>query len=99
MPTERAVNVGLILTELLINAQKYAYEGAAGPITIGLSQEGANFLLIVADRGTGMTPTREGFGTRMLNAMIKKLGGSITYDSNEPGLRVCISASVGDLVH
>lgn len=97
VPINRAVNVGLILTELLINAQKYAYAGAPGLITVDLSQHDTNFRLIVADQGTGITRSREGFGTRMLNAMIKKLAGSIDYSSNEPGLRVSITASVNEL--
>ena len=99
VPTDRAVNVGLILTELLINAQKYAYSGAAGPITVDLSQNDHDFRLIIADCGRGITRSREGFGTRMLNAMIKKLDGSIEYGDNEPGLRVSITASVNEPRH
>ena len=38
MPTDRAVNVGLILTELVINASKYAYAGQPGPISVMLEQ-------------------------------------------------------------
>ncbi len=94
VPTERAVNVGLILTELLINAQKYAYSGAAGPITVKLSQHDGDFCLIVADSGTGITRTSKGFGTRMVNAMIKKMAGTLEYENNEPGLRVSIRASI-----
>ncbi|WP_320188939.1 sensor histidine kinase [Agrobacterium rosae] len=36
--TERAVNIGLILTELIINANKYAYGGKPGPLAIDLEQ-------------------------------------------------------------
>ena len=36
LPTDRAISLGLLLTELLINANKYAYGGAAGPIEITL---------------------------------------------------------------
>ena len=56
---------------------KYAYGGAAGPITVNLSQQDSEFRLIIADRGTGITRSREGFGATMLNIMIKKLLGSI----------------------
>jgi light-regulated signal transduction histidine kinase (bacteriophytochrome) len=98
VPTDRAVHVGLILTELLINVQKYAYAGVAGPITVNLSQQDGTFSLIVLDRGTGITQTREGFGTRMLNAMVKKLAGNIDYEDNEPGLRVRVTAPIGEPV-
>ena len=96
VPTDRAVNVGLILTELLINAQKYAYSGAPGPIKVELSQQDRVFCLVIADGGTGITRSRKGFGTRMLNAMVKKLAGKIEYASNEPGLRVSVSAAVDE---
>jgi PAS domain S-box-containing protein len=37
--TDQAVPLGLILTELLINANKYAYAGAAGPIEVALAED------------------------------------------------------------
>lgn len=94
--TDRAVNVGLILTELVINANKYAYGGKAGPISIALEQHRNRFLLIVADRGVGKSRTRQGFGTRMLNAMVDRLAGTIEDTSNDPGLRVVVTAPIQD---
>ncbi|WP_027173773.1 histidine kinase dimerization/phosphoacceptor domain -containing protein [Methylobacterium sp. 10] len=95
IPTDSAVSIGLILTELVINANKYAYAGAVGPIAISLEQHRNRFRLIVADQGRGKTGTRSGFGTRMLNAMVDRLGGSIENTSNQPGLRVIMTASIG----
>ena len=42
LPTDRAVGLGLVLTELVINANKYAYGGAPGPLRITLTEEGRN---------------------------------------------------------
>ena len=95
IPTDAAVNIGLILTELVINANKYAYSGAVGPIAISLEQHRNRFRLIVADQGQGMSGTRSGFGTRMLNAMVDRLGGTIENTNNRPGLRVILTASIG----
>ena len=53
MPTDRAINLGLVTTELIINATKYAYDGAVGPVTITLEQYGNRLRLIVADQGRG----------------------------------------------
>jgi light-regulated signal transduction histidine kinase (bacteriophytochrome) len=92
IPADNAVNVGLVLTELLINATKYAYGGASGPISVSLEQVRNRFRLIVADQGPGKSGSREGFGTRMLNAMVGSLSGSIEEASNKPGLRVMITA-------
>ena len=82
IPTDAAVIIGLILTELVINANKYAYSGAVGPIAISLEQHRNRFRLIVADQGQGMSGTRSGFGTRMLNAMVDRLGGTIENTNN-----------------
>lgn len=89
---DNAVHVGLILVELVINAQKYAYGGKPGPITIALEQHRARFRLIVADNGRGRVGDREGFGSRMLKTLVQRLGGVIEDDDNRPGLRVIFSA-------
>jgi light-regulated signal transduction histidine kinase (bacteriophytochrome) len=91
---DRAINLGLILTELVINANKYAYAGKAGPLEIGLEQHGGTLRMIVADRGTGDDTVHKGFGTRMMNAMIQRLGGTIERQDNHPGLRVIVSAPI-----
>ena len=57
------MNIGLVLTELVINAQKYAYAGAVGPIAINLEQHRNRLRLIVADRGTGKAGATRSFGS------------------------------------
>lgn len=94
IPADNAVNIGLILVELVINAQKYAYDGAAGPISVAVEQHRARFRLIVADRGNGRSGNRQGFGSRMLSAMVKRLSGTMEDDDNRPGLRVIFSAPI-----
>ena len=89
---DKAVQIGLILTELVINANKYAYGGGPGPISIVLEQHRNRFRLIVADSGSGRAGTREGFGSRMLSAMVKSLAGELEEGSNDPGLRLIVTA-------
>ncbi|QJU60511.1 GAF domain-containing protein [Sphingomonas sp. AP4-R1] len=95
---DRAIHVGLILTELVINANKYAYGGQPGPIAVSLEQYRNMFRLIVADQGKGKAVSggsgRQGFGTRMMNAMVARLGGTIEQSGNMPGLRVIVSAPI-----
>jgi light-regulated signal transduction histidine kinase (bacteriophytochrome) len=95
VPTDRAVSIGLILTELVINASKYAYGGAAGPITIALEQHGGKLRLIVADDGRGKGDG-EGFGGRMMSAMVQRLSGTIEYGQNHPGLRAIMTAPIAE---
>lgn len=94
LPTDRAVTVGLILTELLINANKYAYGGGSGPIEIVLAEERGALRLSVADKGKGKTKTGGGFGTRMMTALVAQLGGEIEYRDNKPGLRAILTAPI-----
>ncbi|MBJ6120609.1 histidine kinase dimerization/phosphoacceptor domain -containing protein [Sphingomonas mollis] len=93
--TDRAVNIGLVMTELVINATKYAYDGAAGPIAITLEQHRARFRLIVADEGRGKSGHNAGFGSRMMSAMIDRLDGEMDLTDNQPGLRAILTAPVG----
>jgi light-regulated signal transduction histidine kinase (bacteriophytochrome) len=94
--TDRAVNIGLVLTELVINASKYAYRGRAGPIQISLEQHRNRLRLVVADMGVGRSGDREGFGSRMMNAVVVGLSGMIEHDDNMPGLRVILTAPIDD---
>ncbi|ODT14075.1 MAG: hypothetical protein ABS35_35940 [Kaistia sp. SCN 65-12] len=94
--TERAVSLGLILNELITNVMKYAYDGAPGPLSVRLEQHRATMRLIVADRGAGPEPDQKGtgFGSRMLAALVERLGGQIDRSDNAPGLRVVVTAPI-----
>lgn len=95
--TERAVNIGLILTELIINANKYAYGGRPGPLAIDLEQHRTSFRLIVSDRGNGKSAgpsAGHGFGSRMLSAIVERLGGHVDEEDNRPGLRTIVTAPI-----
>src|SRR5690606_3477892 len=85
---DRAVSLGLILNELLINATKYAYGGGAGPIEITLKQHRNNLHMVVADRGKGHSGRIEGtgFGSRMLTSLVQSLGGTLDHQDNRPGM-------------
>jgi len=98
VPTDRAVNIGLVLTELVINATKYAYDGAVGPLWITLERVRSRFQLIVADSGRGKDAAGQaegtGFGGRMLSAVVGSLGGELQYLNNGPGCRAVLTAPV-----
>lgn len=100
--TDRAVTIGLVLTELVINANKYAYEGRAGPIEIALEQHRGSFRLLVADRGKGKKAGAgrgsDGFGSRMMAAMVSQLQGQLDFSDNLPGLRIILTAPLAPVV-
>ncbi|KQN94099.1 phytochrome [Sphingomonas sp. Leaf231] len=95
IPTDRAVNIGLIAAELVINATKYAYpDRDGGPIEITLEQYRNRLRLIVADQGVGKTNEGEGFGSRMMRAVVQRIDGQVEYLDNDPGVRAVLSAPI-----
>ena len=96
MATDQAVSLGVIVTELVTNACKYAYPlGAPGEIRVALRREAAALSLIVEDDGVGIapgsTPKGTGLGTRIVRAMVTSLKASQSADSSHRGTRVVMS--------
>jgi two-component sensor histidine kinase len=94
LPTDRAVGLGLVLTELVINANKYAYGGAPGPLRVSLAQDRDRFRLAVEDDGVGRTSTRRGFGSRMIDVLVTQLGGALDYEGKKSGTRAVLVAPI-----
>lgn len=94
LPTDRAVSLGLVLTELVINANKYAYGGAPGPLRVTLMEDRNLFHLTVADQGVGRAQARKGFGTRMMDALVMQLSGTLAFEDAKPGTRATLSAPI-----
>lgn len=97
LPTDKAIGLGLILTELFINANKYAYDGAPGPLEVVLSECGNTFRLTVADHGKGRGSSGNGFGSRMIDALVHQLGGSLEFFDNQPGTCAVLCGPIGPL--
>lgn len=98
--TDRAVSLGVIVTELVSNACKYAYPNAeAGEVRVALRREGADhFLLAVEDDGVGMVPSAPargtGLGTKLIRAMAQSLHSVVDYDTTPPGVRATLRAAL-----
>jgi two-component sensor histidine kinase len=85
--------LGIMVTELVINACKHAYApGEAGNIEVRLCfPSRTQFRLEVRDFGGGYSPRSNagppGLGTVIINAMCCKLDASFTYLANPAGTR------------
>ncbi|MDX2201828.1 MAG: histidine kinase dimerization/phosphoacceptor domain -containing protein [Hyphomicrobiaceae bacterium] len=95
LPTDKAVAFGIVVTELLTNACKYAYPATGrGEIRIRVSASGDDGCLVVEDDGVGLrhdAPSGTGLGSRIIGMMAASLGGSIDLSDNRPGVRATMS--------
>ena len=92
VPTDRAVSLGVIVTELVTNAFKYAYGDAGGEVRVGFTRLDADSaLLFVEDDGVGWSgegPVRgTGLGSKIIGAMAVSLGTKLDYAARALGTR------------
>ncbi len=94
--TDQAVSIGVIVTELVTNAVKYAYApGQGGEIRIHLRRENEHrVMLTVEDDGPGMgdgTPKGTGLGAKIISAMASGLRSAVEFDGAHKGVRARLS--------
>jgi two-component sensor histidine kinase len=85
-----SVSLGLIITELVINALKHAFpEQKQGKIIVDYRSEGANWTLSVKDDGVGMPAGKDkakpGLGTGIVRALARQLKGRVRVADASPG--------------
>ena len=90
-----SVSLGLIVTELVINALKHAFPGhRAGKIVVAYGSQGPNWTMSVSDNGVGMAAGSEspksGLGTNIVEALAKRLDAKVQVAGANPGTAVSI---------
>ncbi|MBN9455080.1 MAG: response regulator [Bosea sp.] len=85
--TDKAISIGLIATELVTNALKYAYPDGQGEVRVRLSRVDDKVALEVADDGIGWTGTGAikgtGLGSKIVSAMARSLATELRYEQRE----------------
>jgi two-component sensor histidine kinase len=91
---DRAVAIGIIVNELVMNAVKYAYPDGPGPIHVELAIDGGDIELSIADDGVGLNartdPRSTGMGQRIVSAMAQKLDAQTERDPTHAGTRIVL---------
>jgi chemotaxis protein methyltransferase CheR len=92
-----AVSLGLIATELLMNALKHAFPNRQqGQVVIHYEVTESGWMLRVSDNGVGRPPVgtqpeRAGLGTTIVEALAQQLRARVTVSSGPEGTAVTIS--------
>ena len=96
LPTDDLLTLGLVFNEAVTNSCKYG-KSADGLLYLSVSShiENGIFLLEIKDQGPGLKTDKTGFGTNLINALIHKLNGKISYFS-EHGLTVRIEIPINE---
>jgi two-component sensor histidine kinase len=99
---DAAVSIGIITTELILNALKHAYPNGRGQVRILLHPRESEIDLMVEDDGVGTQDDppekkkRRGLGQRIIAGMAEKLEGALRYEKLSPGRRAVLTFPVGD---
>jgi two-component sensor histidine kinase len=90
-----SVSLGLIVTELVINALKHAFpRHHTGKIIVDYRSDGDNWTLSVSDNGVGMPKTqtiKAGLGTSIVEALANRLDAEIQTAAANPGTMISVS--------
>jgi two-component sensor histidine kinase len=99
--SREAVSLGLIVTELILNALKHAFpaDSTDRQIAVGFDVSGTNWKLSVTDNGIG-TPVgvfaqpKSGLGTSIINALAQQLDAKVDVVRTPKGTSVSVDHSV-----
>ena len=93
-----AVSLGLIVTELVINALKYAFPDQSKTATVDVRYEahGTDWKLSVLDNGVGQSekknpPAKPGLGTSLITALARRLEAEVQTISSPAGMSISIT--------
>jgi len=93
-----SVSLGLIVTELVINALKHAFPGRRrGKIVVEYHSDGPDWKLSVSDNGVGMPAdpksAKSGLGTGIIEALSRQLDAQVQIAGANPGTIVSVTHS------
>jgi two-component sensor histidine kinase/CHASE3 domain sensor protein len=100
LPTDQSISLGVVATELVTNAFKYAYPaGHSGDIRVMLRKlPKGRAELVVEDDGIGLGATRHpggtGLGSKIIAAMAAGLKTKVEYIDRTPGTAARLAFSI-----
>lgn len=87
--TSASISLGIIITEWVTNAFKYAYGGHSGEVRVLARRLDSNLLVAVEDDGVGIPvggPARgTGVGSKIVTSIARSLKAEVDYIKRNPG--------------
>ena len=101
IPSAKAVSIGLIVTELVINSLKYAFpaERTDARVLVTYEINDDSWKLTVSDNGVGKSDkeagkVKSGLGTTIVKALAKQLDARVEMHSKASGLTVFVTHAI-----
>lgn len=102
LPIEKALPCGMIVSELLTNAFKYAFpDERQGEVDVRLATQNGRVTVVIRDTGIGLPAEVDpelatSFGWQLIRALTGQLGGTTTVDRG-PGTSVTTSFPISTI--
>ncbi|MDB5224985.1 MAG: hypothetical protein JWO43_607 [Candidatus Adlerbacteria bacterium] len=97
---DEAISLGLITTELVINALKHAFPSGEGDVKVTYQAVEKNWKLGISDNGIGLKATTkvngDGLGTNIVDSLSSQLGAGIERKSSPQGTDVWVTYPIGN---
>lgn len=94
---DEAISLGLITTELVMNALKHAFPKGEGQVTVTYTSDANGWKLTIGDDGIGLSAgnmaNREGLGTSIVESLATQLDATVRRKSTARGTIVSILSS------
>lgn len=99
---DKAIPLGLLINELVMNAAKHAYPGASGTIQVSGERRGPNLHVVVSDEGIGLPKDfdidqpRDSLGFKVIKSLMEQLEGRMTINLDRPkGAAIDLDVPIG----
>ncbi len=93
LDADRAIPLGLVVSEVLTNALRHGFRGrASGAVTVDASTEAGALIVSIGDDGIGMPPQggTTGLGSKIIRSLTAQLAASLHVESGAAGTTVTI---------
>jgi two-component sensor histidine kinase len=95
MHSERSWRLGMIVSELITNSARHAFDDNGGTIRIELSGSGPFAQCCVTDNGSSQGSSRPGDGLKIVEALARELNGDISHRFGADGALSVLIFPVG----